>query len=65
MAVVDSRIVYQVSGFTALARRGDCDYLLKAKVAQAAGATGLVVVNDSEGAILFKLPYFVYVFLLP
>ncbi|KAK9062683.1 hypothetical protein SSX86_019872 [Deinandra increscens subsp. villosa] len=41
----------QLSGFTALARRGDCDYLVKAKVAQAAGAAGLVVINDSEDIV--------------
>ncbi|XP_071705924.1 signal peptide peptidase-like 3 [Rutidosis leptorrhynchoides] len=46
-----SNVSSQVSGFTALAVRGDCDYLIKAKVAQAAGATGLVVINDSEDIV--------------
>ncbi|KAK1411534.1 hypothetical protein QVD17_38084 [Tagetes erecta] len=46
-----SNLSSELSGFTALARRGDCDYLLKAKLAQAAGAAGLVVINDSEDIV--------------
>ncbi|KAD7477672.1 hypothetical protein R6Q59_007417 [Mikania micrantha] len=46
-----SNLSSELSGFTALARRGDCDYLIKAKVAQAAGAAGLVVINDSEDIV--------------
>lgn len=46
-----SNLSSELSGFTALAPRGDCDYLTKAKVAQAAGAAGLVVINDSEDIV--------------
>ncbi|KAI3797897.1 hypothetical protein L1987_33161 [Smallanthus sonchifolius] len=46
-----SNLSSELSGFTALARRGDCDYLVKAKVAQAAGAASLVVINDSEDIV--------------
>lgn len=46
-----SSLSSQLSGFTALAPRGDCDYLIKAKVAQAAGAAGLVVISDSEDIV--------------
>lgn len=52
--------VQQLSGFTALARRGDCDYLIKAEVAQAAGAAALVVINDSEGRIFMQLAFFIF-----
>ncbi|KAL2506321.1 Signal peptide peptidase-like 3 [Abeliophyllum distichum] len=40
-----------LSGSFALARRGDCDFITKAKVAQAGGAGGLVVINDDEGLL--------------
>ncbi|XP_076951378.1 signal peptide peptidase-like 3 [Bidens hawaiensis] len=46
-----SNLSSELSGFTALARRGDCDYLVKAQVAQAAGTAGLVVINDSEDIV--------------
>lgn len=46
-----SNLSSELSGLTALARRGDCDYLIKAKVAQAGGAAGLVVINDSEDIV--------------
>ncbi|XP_076885304.1 signal peptide peptidase-like 3 [Bidens hawaiensis] len=46
-----SNLSSELSGFTALARRGDCDYLVKADVAQVAGAAGLVVINDSEDIV--------------
>ncbi|KAL3619923.1 Signal peptide peptidase-like 3 [Castilleja foliolosa] len=38
-------------GSIALAVRGDCIFTTKAKVAQEAGATGLVVLNDDEGFV--------------
>ncbi|KAL6503605.1 Signal peptide peptidase-like 3 [Orobanche gracilis] len=38
-------------GSIALAVRGDCIFTTKAKVAQAAGAAGLVVLNDDEGFV--------------
>ncbi|XP_022878884.1 signal peptide peptidase-like 2 [Olea europaea var. sylvestris] len=41
----------KLSGSFALARRGDCDFITKAKVAEAGGAAGLVVINDSEGLL--------------
>ncbi|CAA2995588.1 signal peptide peptidase-like 3 [Olea europaea subsp. europaea] len=41
----------KLSGSFALARRGDCDFVTKAKVAEAGGAAGLVVINDSEGLL--------------
>nr|XP_043633934.1 signal peptide peptidase-like 3 isoform X2 [Erigeron canadensis] len=46
-----SNLSSELSGFTVFARRGDCDYLVKAEVAQAAGAAGLVVINDSEDIV--------------
>ncbi|KAL4578556.1 hypothetical protein LXL04_014680 [Taraxacum kok-saghyz] len=46
-----SNLSSQLPGFTFLAPRGDCDYLVKAKVAQAGGAAGLVVINDSEDIV--------------
>ena len=44
-----SSILRQLSGSIALAIRGECDFITKAKVAQAGGASGLLVINDDEG----------------
>ncbi|CAI9762835.1 unnamed protein product [Fraxinus pennsylvanica] len=41
----------KLSGSFALAQRGDCDFITKAKVAEAGGAAGLVVINDGEGLL--------------
>ncbi|KAK6118586.1 hypothetical protein DH2020_047672 [Rehmannia glutinosa] len=41
----------KLSGSIALVVRGDCIFTTKAKVAQAAGAAGLVVLNDDEGLV--------------
>ncbi|XP_024971781.1 signal peptide peptidase-like 3 isoform X1 [Cynara cardunculus var. scolymus] len=41
----------QLSGSTALAPRGDCDYLTKAKMAQSGDAAGLVVISDTEDIV--------------
>ncbi|KAI5653182.1 hypothetical protein M9H77_30369 [Catharanthus roseus] len=38
----------KLSGFIALAVRGDCEFTIKAQNAQAAGAAGLLVINDEE-----------------
>ncbi|XVF29334.1 hypothetical protein REPUB_Repub15cG0112300 [Reevesia pubescens] len=38
----------KLSGFMALATRGDCDFVTKAKVAQSGGAAALLVINDKE-----------------
>ncbi|CAI9271156.1 unnamed protein product [Lactuca saligna] len=46
-----SNLSSQLNGYTALAPRGDCDYLVKAKVAQAGGATGLVVISDTQDIV--------------
>nr|GEU56222.1 signal peptide peptidase-lik 3 [Tanacetum cinerariifolium] len=46
-----SNLTSKLLGFAALAPRGDCDYLVKAKVAQAGGASALVVINDSEDIV--------------
>ncbi|KAJ9542920.1 hypothetical protein OSB04_029426 [Centaurea solstitialis] len=46
-----SSLSSQLSGSTALAPRGDCDYLTKAKMAQSGGAAGLVVISDSEDIV--------------
>lgn len=45
----DSSIILQVSGSIALVVRGDCNFTTKAKIAQAGGAAGLIVINDEEG----------------
>ncbi|KAK6145751.1 hypothetical protein DH2020_019620 [Rehmannia glutinosa] len=42
---------HKLSGSIALVVRGDCIFTTKAKVAQAAGAAGLVVLNDDEGLV--------------
>ncbi|KAK4489124.1 hypothetical protein RD792_004918 [Penstemon davidsonii] len=39
----------KLSGSIALVQRGDCSFTTKAKVAQAGGAAGLVVINNDEG----------------
>ncbi|KAI3459719.1 hypothetical protein Pfo_016382 [Paulownia fortunei] len=41
----------KLSGYIALVVRGDCIFTTKAKVAQAGGAAGLVVMNDDEGLV--------------
>lgn len=38
----------KLSGFMALATRGDCEFIVKAQNAQASGAAGLLVINDEE-----------------
>lgn len=38
----------QLNGYAAFIRRGDCTFTTKARVAQAAGATALLVVNTKE-----------------
>ncbi|GMI78686.1 ARABIDOPSIS THALIANA SIGNAL PEPTIDE PEPTIDASE-LIKE 3, SIGNAL PEPTIDE PEPTIDASE-LIKE 3 [Hibiscus trionum] len=43
----------KLSGSVALAVRGDCDFVTKAKVAQSGGAAALLVINDNEE--LFKM----------
>ncbi|KAK8572816.1 hypothetical protein V6N13_048383 [Hibiscus sabdariffa] len=43
----------KLSGSVALAMRGDCDFVTKAKVAQSGGAAALLVINDNEE--LFKM----------
>lgn len=39
----------QLSGAIALSARGDCEFSVKAKIAQSGGAKALVVINDDEG----------------
>lgn len=39
----------QLSNRIALADRGECAFTAKAQIAQLAGASGLLVINDKEG----------------
>jgi signal peptide peptidase-like protein 2B len=39
----------QVPNHAALVWRGDCTFTTKARIAQAAGAVSLIIVNDKEG----------------
>ena len=39
----------QLANSVVLATRGECAFTAKAKIAQAGGATGLLVINDNEG----------------
>ncbi|KAL0382847.1 UNVERIFIED_CONTAM: Signal peptide peptidase-like 2 [Sesamum calycinum] len=41
----------KLSGSIALAVRGDCDFITKAKVAEEAGAAALLVINTDEGLV--------------
>lgn len=41
--------LWQLYNSIALAKRGDCTFTAKAKIAQAEGAAGLLVINDNEG----------------
>ncbi|KAK4420121.1 Signal peptide peptidase-like 3 [Sesamum alatum] len=41
----------KLAGSIAVALRGDCDFTTKAKVAEEAGAAGLVVINTDEGLV--------------
>ncbi|XP_052188514.1 signal peptide peptidase-like 2 [Diospyros lotus] len=38
----------KLSGSIALSKRGDCDFMTKADVAQSGGAAGLLVINENE-----------------
>ncbi|GMI92942.1 ARABIDOPSIS THALIANA SIGNAL PEPTIDE PEPTIDASE-LIKE 3, SIGNAL PEPTIDE PEPTIDASE-LIKE 3 [Hibiscus trionum] len=40
----------KLTGSVALSKRGDCDFVTKAKVAQLGGAAALLVINDKEAA---------------
>lgn len=40
----------QLSNSIALSMRGDCDFTVKAQVAQSGGAAGLLVINNEEGS---------------
>ena len=42
-------LVLQLSGAIALTMHGDCDFTVKAQVAQAGGAKALLVVNNKQG----------------
>lgn len=42
----------QLSGAIALSTRGDCDFSIKAQVAQDGGAKALLVINNEEGCEL-------------
>ncbi|XP_019232716.1 PREDICTED: signal peptide peptidase-like 5 [Nicotiana attenuata] len=46
----------KLSGSIALARRGECDFLIKATVAQAGGASGVVLINTEGGALEIACP---------
>lgn len=52
-------LLLQLSNSIALAMRGNCDFIDKAKFAQSAGAEGLMVINDDEG---FKSSIRTYMF---
>ncbi|CAH9131505.1 unnamed protein product [Cuscuta epithymum] len=46
-----SSISPKLSGAMALAMRGECDFLTKAKVAQGGGAEGIVIINEDEALV--------------
>lgn len=46
----------KLSGSIALVRRGECDFLIKATVAQEGGAGGVVLLNDKAGALEIACP---------
>ncbi|KAK9932746.1 hypothetical protein M0R45_019970 [Rubus argutus] len=46
----------QLSGAIALSTRGDCDFSIKAQVAQAGGAKALVVINNEEDLAMMGCP---------
>ncbi|XP_022846416.1 signal peptide peptidase-like 3 [Olea europaea var. sylvestris] len=46
----------KLSGSIALAMRGECDFITKAKAAQAGGASGLLVINDDEDLVEMGCP---------
>lgn len=39
----------QLKNSIVLAKRGDCAFTTKAKIAESGGAAGLIVINDDEG----------------
>nr|CAB3491519.1 unnamed protein product [Digitaria exilis] len=43
-----SNLTSKLTNFVALATRGECAFTTKAKIAQASGAVGLLVINDNE-----------------
>ncbi|VFQ92308.1 unnamed protein product [Cuscuta campestris] len=51
-----SSISPKLSGAMALVIRGECDFLTKAKIAQAGGAGGIVIVNDDEALVEMGCP---------
>ncbi|XP_060180268.1 signal peptide peptidase-like 5 [Lycium barbarum] len=46
----------KLSGFVALIRRGECDFITKATVAQEGGARGVVIINDKGGPLEMACP---------
>ncbi|KAM3249972.1 signal peptide peptidase-like 5 [Capsicum annuum] len=46
----------KLSGSIALIRRGECDFIIKATVAQQGGAGGVVLINDKEGPLEIACP---------
>ncbi|TMW97607.1 hypothetical protein EJD97_005235 [Solanum chilense] len=46
----------KLSGSIALARRGECDFITKAMVAQAGGAGGVVLINNEGGTLDIACP---------
>ncbi|CAB4294210.1 unnamed protein product [Prunus armeniaca] len=46
----------KLSGAIALSARGDCEFSVKAKIAQSGGAKALVVINDDEGLAKMACP---------
>jgi signal peptide peptidase-like protein 2B len=44
-------LLLQLTNSIAIATRGECTFTAKAEAAQAAGAAGLIIINDSEGII--------------
>ncbi|KAJ8530811.1 hypothetical protein K7X08_023692 [Anisodus acutangulus] len=46
----------KLSGSIALVRRGECDFINKAIVAQEGGARGVVLINDEGGALVIACP---------
>ncbi|KAL0702678.1 hypothetical protein Bca4012_058800 [Brassica carinata] len=45
---IESKLLYQLDGHIALSVRGNCAFTEKAKLAVAAGASALLVINDKE-----------------
>lgn len=52
-------LCFQLDGRIALSIRGSCAFTEKAKHAEAAGASALLVINDKEGSVCLSIPFWI------